>query len=397
MQLSTRIQLSVMMFLEFFIWGAWFVTLGTFLKQIQSNDVQVGIAYQTQSMGAILAPFIIGLIADRFFPAQRILGVLHLVGAALLWMCSSQADFGGVYPLVLGYMICYMPTLALVNTVSFRQMANPASDFPSIRVLGTVGWIVAGLLIGWFHWEKDNALAMTFKMAAAASLILGVFSFFLPHTPPPKGKDDKVNISDLLGLDALSMLKDRSFFIFFLGSVLVCVPLAFYYNFTNIFLNETGMEGAAGKMSMGQMSEVLFMLVLPLFLARLGVKKMLLIGMGAWALRYLLFAYGSTGEGAWMLILGILLHGICYDFFFVTGQIYTDQQAGERYKSAAQGLITLATYGVGMFIGSFVSGLVVESYARAGGGHDWHSIWVIPSALALGVLLLFALMFRQKK
>lgn len=397
MNLNIRLQLSLMMFLEFFIWGAWFVTMGTYLsKNLSATGVQTGLAYQTQSIGAIIAPFIIGLIADRFFSAQRILGVLHLLGAAALWYAARQPDFGGFYPIILIYMVLYMPTLALVNAVSFRQMADPSTEFPKVRVLGTIGWIVAGLLIGFMAWETSNSLSNTFMMAAAASAILGVFSFFLPDTPPPKAKDANINIADLLGLDALGLLKNRSFLIFFLGSVMVCVPLAFYYNFTNQFLNEAGVSGAAGKMSMGQMSEVLFMLVLPWLLARWGVKKMLLIGMAAWVLRYLMFAFGDTGANYWMLVTGILLHGICYDFFFVTGQIYTDQKAGARFKSAAQGLITLATYGVGMFIGSYISGLVVDKYAMAD-GHNWQQVWLVPAGIAFAVLAGFAIFFRQEQ
>lgn len=397
MQTSTRVQLSAMMFLEFFIWGAWFVTMSTYLsKTLSAGDVQIGLAYQTQSIGAILAPFIIGLIADRFFAAQKILGILHLLGAVLMWYAASQPDFGGFYPVVLIYMIFYMPTLALVNAISFRQMKDPANEFPGIRVLGTIGWIVAGLTIGWLAWEKQGQLVNTFRMAAVASAALGLFSFFLPNTPPPKAGSDKVNISDLLGLDALGLLKDRSFLVFFLGSVLLCVPLSFYYNFTNLFLNESGMEGAAGKMSMGQMSEVAFLIAMPWFFKRLGVKRMLLVGMAAWTLRYLLFSWGDTGAGYWMLILGIVLHGICYDFFFVTGQIYTDERAGERFKSAAQGLITLATYGVGMLIGSYISGYVVDAY-KTETAHDWAQIWLVPAGIAAAVLLGFALLFRGDK
>lgn len=387
-----------MMFLEFFIWGAWFVTMGTYLgKQLSASGVETGLAYQTQSVGAIIAPFIIGLIADRFFPAQRILGVLHLAGAFLLWQASQAQGFSGFYSYVLPYMIVYMPTLALVNAISFRQMQNPEKEFAGVRVLGTIGWIVAGLLIGYFNWESNSHLELTFQMAAGASLLLGVFSFFLPNTPPLKPRNEPVTARDLLGLDALSLLKDRSFLTFFVASVLICVPLAFYYNFTNPFLNEVGMEKAAAKMSMGQMSEVLFMLLMPFFFVRLGVKKMLLVGMATWVLRYVLFAFGDTDGSNWMLLLGIIVHGICYDFFFVTGQIYTDNRAGERFKSAAQGLITLATYGAGMFVGSLVSGYVVDAYANASGGHDWTTIWLIPAGIAGVILLLFAFSFREKE
>ncbi len=397
MQIVTRVKLSFMMFLQFFIWGAWFVTLGTYLlSELETSATQVGVAFLTQSIGAIVAPFIIGLIADRFFPAQRILGVLHLIGAALLWYASTVADFDSFYPTILIYMILYMPTLALVNSVSFRQMENPSKEFPQIRVLGTLGWIVAGLTIGWLNWEQNNSLVLTFRMAATAAAILGVFSFTLPHTPPVKGSE-KATIGDMLGLEAFGLLKNRSYLTFFLSSVAICIPLAFYYGFTNPFLNELGMDSAAGKQSMGQMSELLFMLLMPLFFVRLGVKKMLAIGMFAWVLRYVFFALGNAGDNYWMLIGGIILHGICYDFFFVTGQIYTDKLAGERFKSAAQGMITLATYGVGMLIGSLLSGVIVDAYQFTDGGHDWQSIWLIPAGIAAVVLLVFMLIFRDRE
>lgn len=393
---AVRFKLSLMMFLEFFIWGAWFVTLGTYLlHNLHTTGTQVGVAVLTQSIGAIAAPFIIGLIADRFFSAQKILGVLHLAGAALLWRASTAADFTSFYPSILTYMILYMPTLALVNSISFRQMQNPQKEFAIIRVLGTVGWIVAGITIGWLNWEQSGNLGLTFKMAAGASALLGAFSFTLPPTPPVK-KGGKTTIGDLLGLEAIGLLKNRSYLIFFLASIAICVPLAFYYGFTNAFLNEVGMKSAAGVQTLGQVSEVLFMLLIPVFFSRLGVKKMLAIGMLAWVVRYGFFAYGNGGNAYWMLIAGIVLHGICYDFFFVTGQIYTDNLAGEQSKSAAQGFITLATYGVGMLIGSLLSGQIVDAHQTANGLHDWHTIWLIPAAIAAGVLAVFVLLFRDK-
>jgi len=384
-----------MMFLEFFIWGAWFVTLGTFvLKNLQNtSDSQVGVAFLTQSIGAVIAPFIVGIIADRFVSAQIILGAIHLVGGALLWVCSGMTSFDSFYPVLLVYMILYMPTLALVNSISFRQMTDPSKQFSFIRVFGTVGWILAGLLIGWLQWEKTNSLDLTFKMAAGASLLLGVFSFTLPKTPPTK-KGTQISVKEILGLDAIRMLKNRSYLLFFLASIAICIPLAFYYNFTNPFLNEIGMNAAAGKQSMGQMSEFLFMLVMPLFFARLGVKKMLALGMLAWVVRYALFSFGDIDANYWMLIVGIILHGICYDFFFVTGQIYTDKIAGEEFKSSAQGFVTLATYGVGMLIGFIISGPIVEAY-KTSNGHDWHTIWLIPAGIAAVVLVLFMLFFRD--
>jgi nucleoside transporter len=371
--------------------------MGTYLgKNLGATGTQVGVAYGTQSWGAILAPFIIGLVADRFFAAQKILGFLHLAGAALLWYISSAPGFNQFFPALLAYMILYMPTLALVNSIAFKQMNHPESEFPSVRVLGTIGWIVAGLLIGWFAWEKNNMLGLTFKMTSIASAILGVMSFTLPNTPPPKA-GTKTSISDILGLDALGMLKNPSYLVFFIASVAICIPLAFYYSFANPFLNEIGVTAAASKQSMGQMSEVLFMLLMPVLFVRWGVKKMLLVGMGAWVLRYILFGYGDNDAGYWMLITGILLHGICYDFFFVTGQIYTDNFAGEKFKSAAQGLITLATYGIGMLIGYSISGMVADANLIGENAHNWTNIWLVPAAIAGGVLLLFFLLFRDKK
>ena len=391
-----KIQLSFMMFLEFFIWGGWFVTMGTFLSQsFNATGLQLANAYETQSIGAIIAPFIIGLIADRYFSAQKILGFLHLIGAFLLYMAGSSNEFSSFYPFVLFYMILYMPTLALVNSVAFRQMRDPSKEFPPIRVFGTVGWIIAGLVIGFLGWESENLLAYTFYLTASASAILGIFSFTLPSTPPTADKGD-YSIKKILGLDALSLLKDKNYLIFFISSILICIPLAFYYQHANQFLNELGMSRAAAVMSLGQISEALFILLLPIFLKRYGIKITLIIGMLAWAIRYVLFAYGDVGEKSWMLILGVILHGICYDFFFVSGQIYTDNKAGEQFKSSAQGLITLATYGLGMLIGFRSAGYITDQYV-VGEGHDWTQIWMIPSGFAILVLIFFVLTFKNEK
>ena len=390
-----RTKLSAMMFLQFFIWGAWFVTMGTYLsKNLNATAVQNASAYATQALGAILAPFIIGLIADKYFSAQRILAVLHIVGAILMFYASQATDFTGFYPLILSYMILYMPTLALVNTVSFKQMLNPSKEFPPIRIFGTVGWIVAGLLIGWLGWEQNGSLVLTFKVAAAVSLALGLLCFTLPDTPPAK-KGQSTSIRDILGLDAIGLLKNRSFLVFFIASVAICVPLAFYYNFTNPFLNEVGVKRAAGIQTLGQFSEFIFMLAMPFFFVRLGVKKMLAMGMLAWTLRYLCFAFGNADANYWMLLAGIIIHGVCYDFFFVAGQIYTDNLAGEKYKNSAQGFITLATYGVGMLIGFSISGPIVDHWKTSSLSHDWQTIWLIPGGIALVVMLLFVLFFKD--
>ena len=422
MKMYTRVQLSTMMFLNFFIWGLWFVTMGTYLTKgtIGADGAQTGLAYGTQCLGAIIAPFIIGMIADRFFAAQKILGVLHLAGAGLLYFIAKENQFQSFYSLLIGYMIIYMPTLALVNAIALKQISNAEKEFAGIRVWGTIGWIIAGLIIGWMAWEPaadlvkaasaENAtleaktalktaasrLNITFTGAAFVSAAFGVFCFFLPNTPPPKAGQN-VSVSEVLGLDALNVLKDKNYLIFFLASILICIPLAFYYGNANQFLNEVGMEGAAAKMTFGQMSETLFLFLMPLFFARFGIKQMLLIGMLAWVLRYFLFAYGDTGSGLWMLITGITLHGVCYDFFFVTGQIYTDQKAGERVRSSAQGLITLATYGVGMYIGFYLAGTYVDKYKVSDVQHNWHNIWIFPCLFAAGVALLFLVFFRNDK
>lgn len=398
MKITTRIQLSTMMFFNFFVWGIWFVTMGTFLTNgdIGASGSQTGLAYGTQCLGAIVAPFIVGMIADKFFAAQKILGVLHLLGAGLLYLLSTKTEFDSFYSLLLVYMILFMPTLALVNSISLNQMTNAEKEFSNIRVWGTIGWIVSGLTIGWMAWEASpKSLNITFLVASAVSVGLGVFCFFLPNTPPPKaGKS--VSISETLGLDAFKVLADKNYLVFFIASILICIPLAFYYGQANQFLNEVGLTSAAGKMTIGQMSETLFLLLMPLFFIRFGVKQMLLIGMIAWVLRYALFAYGNVDDNLWMLYVGIALHGICYDFFFVTGQIYTDQKAGENVRSSAQGLITLATYGVGMYIGFYVAGMYVDQNVIEGGAHNWNKIWIFPCLFAAGISLMFWVFFKEK-
>lgn len=403
MNLNNRIKLSVMMFLEFFIWGAWFVTLGTFLgSNLSATGAETGSVFSTQSWGAIIAPFIIGLIADRYFNAEKILGILHIVGAILMYQMYTAADISVFYPYVLGYMILFMPTLALVNSVSFNQMKDPEKEFSSIRVFGTIGWIVAGLLISFvFHWDSPEGITQgllknTFLMAGITSLILGLFSFTLPATPPKVAKGEKISINEILGLDALKLLRDKNFAIFFISSILICIPLAFYYQNAGVFLADIKVSNPTGKMAIGQISEALFLLAIPVFFAKYGFKKTILVGMIAWALRYVLFAYGNADNLSFMLIIGIALHGVCYDFFFVSGQIYTNSKAGEKFKSSAQGMITLATYGVGMLIGFKIAGIVTDMY-KSGGIADWKMIWMIPAGIAVVVFLLFTLLFNEKK
>jgi nucleoside transporter len=397
-----KFRLSLMMFLEFFVWGGWFVTLGSYLgASLSASGAQIGLAYATQSWGAIVAPFIFGLIADRYFNAERVLAAAHLVGGVLMLALARSATFAAFYPLLLVYMILYMPTLALANSVAFRQLRDPSREFSAIRVWGTVGWIVAGLCISYvFSWDSTDSIARgmlrnTFLMCGIASLVLGLYSLTLPKTPPAADRTARPELRDILGLEALRLLANRNFLIFFAASILICIPLAFYYQNANQFLTELRVANATGKQTLGQMSEVLFMLMIPVFLNRFGMKTTLLVGMLAWAVRYTLFAFGNAGDLAALLLLGIALHGVCYDFFFVSGQIYIDSKADLRIKSAAQGLITLATYGAGMLIGFWAAGKITDYYA-AGAVHDWKSIWQFPAVFAAVIFVLFALLFRNE-
>jgi nucleoside transporter len=399
MSLGMKFRLSTMMFLEYFIWGAWYVTLSTWLADsLHFSGGEIGLAAGATAVGAIVAPFLVGLIADKLFATQRVLAALHGLGAVLLFVVSRQKSFGSFYPVVLLYCMAFMPTLALTNSLAFRQMRDAKLEFGPIRVLGTAGWIVAGLLVGTLAWEKTHYPVL---LAAGASLVMAAYCLTLPDTPP-LARDAKINLATIFPLEAVALLRERSMAVFAIASFLICIPLQFYYAFTNLFLNEEGVVNAAGKMTGGQASELFCMLLIPWFFRRLGVKYMLVAGMSAWTLRYILFAYGGTGDRVWMLWAGILLHGICYDFFFVTGQIYIDRKAPPALRGAAQGLITLITYGAGMFVGSWLSGAVVEHFSSAAGAgipasHDWHAIWIVSAAASGLVLLLFLFTFSDSE
>jgi nucleoside transporter len=384
------------MFLEFFIWGAWYVTMGTYLdKVLHATGVQQGAAYAAMAIATVISPFFVGMIADRFFPAQKVLGVLHLAGAVLLIGITNVSNPDVFYWVILLYSLLYAPTLALANSVAFRQMADPAKEFPSIRVLGTIGWIATGWMIDKVFKISTDQLVFTFKMAAAASAALGLLSFFLPKTPP-KAKGEKASFGKILGVDAFVLFKDRSFTIFFIASILICIPLSFYYSLTHDFLTDAGMKNVTSNMTFGQFSEALFILLIPVLFRTIGVKWMIAVGMIAWVLRFLCFGYGDAGAAEWMLFAGIILHGVCFDFFFVTGQIYTDSKAGINIQSSAQGMITMATYGIGMSIGTVLSGYVKDAYT-VDKLAQWRSIWMVPAAIAVAVLILFVLFFKDNK
>ena len=402
MKLKTGISLAVMMFLQYYIWGAWYVTMGPYMDLAfagQDVDVAKGAVYGAGAIATIISPFFVGMIADRYFAAQKIMGVLHIVGAGLLFYATQMTHTSGFYWVILIYSLLYMPTIALSNSVAFAQMTDAGKQFPWIRVFGTLGWIVAGLVISQLQITNHP---MTFEIAAGASALLGLFSFLLPNTPP-KSEAGSSSWRAVFGADAFVLFKSRSYSIFFIAAILICIPLSFYYGFAGSYLHEFFGEGTPGKMSMGQMSEALFILAIPFLFYKIGVKNMLIFGMSAWVLRYVCFAYGSSNH--LLLYAGIILHGICYDFFFVTGYMYTENKAGEKIKNAAQSLFTFATYGVGMFIGTNYSGFVSNKYSsktidaisqKEVVAHDWQAIWMYPAIIAAIVLVAFVFLFKEK-
>ncbi len=443
-------RLSVMMFLEFFIWGSWQVTAARYLGLVGFSGDDIGVTYAVGPIAGMISPFLVGVVADRFFATERVLGALHLLGGGLLLAVASLTQVDAPSPaqinlVLFAYTLTYFPTIALANSLAFHSMQNPEKEFPLIRVFGTFGWIGAGFLLTWTGWGGNVGM---FHQAAGAAILLGLFSFTLPHTPPP-AKGQPASLRQIFGLDAMALLKDRSYFTFLMSSFLICIPLAFYYQLAERTVAQAGIADPPFKMTFGQMSEIFFMLVMPWFFARLGVKWMLLAGMAAWVLRYTLFAVGAPDSVAWMILLGVLLHGVCYDFFFVTGQIYTDQAAPPQIRSQAQGLLVLFTLGLGMFLGALIAGKIETHYtpdaykplneqrqaaakkveeltaqrAQATGSDataldeqiaaaqgefneltvkalktlNWRMIWAIPAALAAVIMVVFALVFRENR
>ena len=389
-----------MMFLQFFIWGAWYTTIAVYMTH-HGMETLTHWPYTVNPIAAIVAPFFLGLVADRYFATEKVLGVLHLLGGVVMFAVPRAAGAPVVFILLLlFYNLCYMPTLGLANSLAFHHIQSQEKQFPLIRVFGTAGWIVAGLFISFVLGPLIGVVpeptALPIYTTATASVLLGLFSFVLPHTPPP-GAGQRVSLRSILGLDALAQLGDRAFYVFIAASLLLCIPLAAYYNFTQIFLGDAGITRIAATQSLGQMSEVIFMLLMPVFFVRLGVKRMLMVGMAAWVVRYALFAVAAPGALLSLIIIAILLHGVCYDFFFVTGQIYVDKKSTPAIRGQAQGFLVLVTYGVGMLIGAQVAGNVYNRFLGGAASltlERWPSFWMLPAGFAAVVLLLFAALFR---
>ncbi len=410
MKPTTRVQLSIIMFLQFVVWGSWYGQLSKYLFAINFDGVQVGNIYATFSIAMIISPFLVGMLADRFFAAQKVLGVLNIIGAGLLFLLTQITNYDSFYWVMLAYCLSFAPTIALTSSISMRQMSAPEKEFPLIRLMGTIAWIAVTNLIGFMGWGDKSTI---FYISMITALVIGLYSFTLPNTPPTiKGP---VGFGQIIGKDAFVLFKDRSFTIFFISSILICIPLSFYYAMGNPSITDAYKTAfidanpgkplpetfyVENKMSLGQASEVFFMLLLPLAYRKLGIKWILILALFSWIVRFLCFGYGNATSAEWMLYLGILLHGICFDFFFVSGMIYSDQKAGERIKSQAQGLISLATYGLGMYIGSVIAGYVQKKYTTGSGDNlitNWTNVWLVPAGIAAIVLLLFLALFNEKR
>jgi nucleoside transporter len=392
-----KTRLGVMMVLEYIIWGSWYVTITTYLTStLHFSGTEAGAVFGTVSVASLVSPFFVGLVADRFFATERVMAALYVAGAVLIFLVTKVESFVAVYSLMLAFCLCYFPTIALTNSITMQQVADPGRDFPPIRVMGTLGWIAVNLVVGYMRVEADTT---PFLIAAGACIVMAVYSLVaLPHTPP-RARGQKVTARQVLGLDALAMMKKRSYLVFVIASVLACIPLTFYYSFTNPYLNEVGVVNAAGKMTLGQVSEVVLLLLMPIVFRIVSVRGILLAGLLAWTVRYLLLAYGDPGPGMWMFYVAIMLHGICYDFFFVSGPLYPDQEAPPHLRSTAQGFITFVTYGLGMLVGSLLSGGALDYFSMTVDGtlvRNWTSFWLSSALMSFAIMLVVLFFFRDR-
>src|SRR6266550_3024188 len=399
MQTRLKARLSVFMFLQYFIWGSWYVSMGTYLaKTLKFGGQEIGAAYGAFAIGSMISPFFVGLIADRYFASEKLLAALGILGGALMFALPSLTTFGVFYPVLIIYCASYVPTLALGNSLSLHHLADPKRDFPLVKTLSALGWIAGGVTLSVSL--KGEQSAVQFYLAGGASIALGLFSLTLPHTPPKK-TGQNVSLGEVLGLDALALLKKPSFAIFIVCMFLICIPLYFYFVNMNMYVTELGWKYTAAKMSLAQVSDVIFLILLPLMLKKLGYKKTIFIGILAWVMRYFLLA-GSVNQpamGTALIFAAILLHGVCYDFLFIAGQLYVDDEANERMRGAAQGFIAFILWGIGNFIGSTLAGKsqAFHTLAQPQGpiAHDWHGIWIYPAWGAAAVLAIFLIFFRD--
>jgi nucleoside transporter len=393
-----KTRLAIMMFLQYVIWGAWYVTITTYLTQtLHFTGTEAGLVFSTVSIASLLSPFFVGLVADRFFATERVMAFLYVLSAVLLYLVTNTTTFSGVFWLMLAFCLCYFPTVALTNSITMQTVKDPGRDFPPIRVLGTLGFIVAVSYVSLNGFEDKNT---QFLVAAGAAVVMAIYSIvMLPHTPPP-ARGQKITWQRAVGLDTLSMMKQSSFAVFIVASILACIPLTFYYSFANAYLNDLNVPNAGFIMTLGQWAELVMLLAMPMLFRYVSIRGVLLIGLASWALRYLLLGFGDAGPGIWMFYIAILLHGACYDFFFVAGQLYTDQEAPSHLRSSAQGFITFVTYGIGMYIGSVLSGVVIDHYSvtDAAGNivRDWKSFWLSSTIMSSAILLLVLLFFRSR-
>ena len=395
MTLTLFLRLQAMVFLHYFVWGAWFVTMGTYLHStLKFEGAQIGLAYGSTAIGAMVSPFFAGIIADRLFASQRLLGCLHLVGAALLYYVSTTKSFGAFYPALIAYTITYMAGHGLTNSLTLHHSKNPAKEFPLVMLMGSVGWIAAGFVVSWLKFEDSASM---FHLAAGAALVMGLYSFTLPNTPP-KGAGAPITLRTMLGLDALKLMRDRSFATFMICSFLICVPLSFYFSWMHVFMGELKIENAAMKMTGAQVSDVVFLLLLPFLLRRLGVKGILILGMVAWTVRFaLLTQFPQSGGAAWMLLVAIAVHGMCYDYIFVMGRMYVDQRATPDIRAATQGFHAFVTLGAGMFVGTWLAGAVAQHYTNAvDATHAWQNIWLVPAVMSAVLIFVFAVLFKDR-
>lgn len=394
-----------MMLIQYIIWGLWYSTLGAFMTHKGFSSTQIPLAYASTGIACMISPFFVGMVADRFFATQKVMATLHFLGAIFAVAAVMQTQFAYFFTFLLLHTICYMPTLPLANSLSFKQLSNPGEQFPTIRVFGSIGWIVAGSIISLLKYDKTEGM---FYTTAFFGVAMAVYCMTLPNTPPVKS-EKAVTAREILGLDALALLKDRNVLIFMLGSFLTCIPLTFYFSATGNYLANNGIEKIASTMTIGQWVEMGFFLIMPILFRKLGVKKMLLLGMFCWALRLSCFGYADGKNLLWMIILGIALHGMAYDFFFVTGQIYVDRRAPKEIRSSAQGLLYFLTLGAGMLSGNLVLAMVYARFShvveKVGANdviekvtvYDWPSIWYIAAGMSAAVFIMFALAFKDTK